>query len=145
MYYADRVPDIASLVQFVNSVAASIPSLNDASLIDYTLQKAFPFQRSMSSFGDRGKSLAHDIYDGNEPAKIRRFSETILKLKDDPSLMSEVTRSGLPSIGPVLLEPEFGNVQRSQRSIFLLVGPERLLAEAEKRLAIPRLLPSVSM
>ena len=140
MYYADRVPDIGSLVQFVNSVAASIPDLNDASLIDYTLQKAFPFQRSMSSFADRGKNFARDIYDGNEPAKIRRFSEAILKLRDDPGLMSEVTRSGLPSIGPVLLKPEFRNVQRSQRSIFFLVGPERLLADAEKRLAIPRLL-----
>jgi hypothetical protein len=140
MYYADRVPDIASLVQLVNSVAASIPNLDDASLLDYTLQKAFPFQRSMSAFADRGKNLAHDINDGNEPAKIRRFSEAILRLRDDPGLMSEVTRSGLPSIGPVLLKPEFRNVQRSQRSIFFLVGPERLLAEAEKRLAIPRLL-----
>jgi hypothetical protein len=140
MYYADRVPDIGSLVRFVNSVAASIPALNDASLIDYTLQKAFPFQRSMSSFADRGKNFARDIYDGNEPAKVRRFSEAILKLRDDPGLMSEVTRSGLPSIGPVLLKPEFRNVQRSQRSIFFLVGPERLLADAEKRLAIPRLL-----
>jgi hypothetical protein len=140
MYYADRVPDIASLVQFVNSVAASIPNLNDASLLDYTLQKAFPFQRSMSAFADRGKNLSHDIYDGNELAKVRRFSEAILKLRDDPGLMSEVTRSGLPSIGPVLLKPEFRNAQRSHRSVFFLVGPERLLAEAEKRLAIPRLL-----
>ena len=140
MYYADRVPDIASLVQLVNSVAASIPNLNDASLLDYTLQKAFPFPRSMSAFADRGKNLAHDIYDGNEPAKVRRFSEAILKLRDDPSLMSEVTRSGLPSIGPVLLKPEFINAQRLQRSIFFLIGPERLLAETEKRLAIPRLL-----
>jgi Zn-dependent M16 (insulinase) family peptidase len=140
MYYADRVPDIASLVQLVNSVAASIPNLDDASLLDYTLQKAFPFQRSMSAFADRGRSLAHDIYDGNEPAKIRRFSEAILRLRDDRGLMLEVTRSGLPSIGPVLLKPEFRNAQRSQRSIFFLVGPERLLADAEKRLAIPRLL-----
>lgn len=140
LYYADRVPDIGSLVQFVNSVAASIPDLNDATLIDYTLQKAFPFQRSMSSFADRGKNFARDIYDGNDSAKVRRFSEAILKLRNDPGLMLEVTRSGLPAIGPVLLKPEFRNVQRSQRSIFFLVGPERLLADAEKRLAIPRLL-----
>src|SRR5947209_19876390 len=94
----------------------------------------------MAAFADRGKNLAQDIYDGNEPAKVRHFSEAILKLRDDPGLMSEVTRSGLPSIGPVLLKPEFRNVQRSQRSVFVLVGPERLLEEAEKRLAIPRLL-----
>lgn len=140
MYYADWVPGIGSLVQLVNSVAASIHDLNDASLIDYTIQRAFPFQRSLSSLADRGKNFARDIYNGNEPAKVRRFSEAILKLRDDPGLMSEVTRSGLPSIGPVLLKPEFRDVQRSQRSIFFLVGPERLLADAEKRLAIPMLL-----
>jgi hypothetical protein len=94
----------------------------------------------MSSFADRGKNFARDIYDGNRPAKVRRFSEAILKLRDDPGLMLEVTRSGLPSIGAVLLKPEFRNVQRLQRSIFFLAGPEALLVDAEKRLAIPRLL-----
>ena len=140
MYYADRVPDIAALVQFVNSAAASIPNLNSPSLIDYTLQKAFPLQRSMLAFADRGKNLAHDIYDGNEPIKVRRFSEAILKLRDEPGLMLEVTRFGLPSIGPVLLEPGFRNIQRSCRTIFLMVGPERILAEAEKELAMAKLL-----
>ena len=57
MYYADGVPDIASLIQLIDSAAASIPNLNDATLIDYTLQKAFPFQRSMSSFADRVRIL----------------------------------------------------------------------------------------
>jgi hypothetical protein len=137
MYYADRVPDIASLVQLVNSVAASIPNLNDASLLDYTLQKAFPFQRSMSAFADRGKNLAHDPYDGNEPAKVRRFSEAILKLRGDPGLMSEVTRSGLPSIGPVLLKPEFRNVQRSQRSVFFWSVPRGCWQRLKNALQFP--------
>lgn len=139
-YYADRIPDIASLVELVNSFAGVIPSLRDPSLFDYVLQRSFPFPRSMATFADRGKNLAQDIYDGNEPAKIRRFSESILKLKDYPHLFSEVRKSGLPSIGPVLLKAEFRDLQQSDRSIFFLVGPERLLADAEKRLAISRLL-----
>ncbi len=138
-YYADRVPDITSLVELVNSFAAAIPKLDDPSLVDYVLQKSFPFPRSMSTFTERGKRLAQDIYDGNEPPKIRRFSEAILKLRSDSNLQSEIVQSGLLSIAPVLLKPEFRELQRSERSIFFLVGPERLLADAEKRLALPRL------
>lgn len=139
-YYADRVPDIASLVELVNSYAAALPKLDDPSLVDYVLQKTFPFPRSMSTFTDRGRRLARDIYDGNEPAKIRRFSEAILKLRSDPNLQSEIIQSGLLSIAPVLLKPEFKELQRPERSIFFLVGPESLLADAEKRLALPKLL-----
>jgi len=139
-YYADRVPDIAGLVELVNSIAAGIPALRDPSLVDYALQKSFPFPRSMSTFTDRGKRLAGDIYDGNEPDKIRHFSEAIVKLRADPNLLPEITQLGLLSIGPVLLKPGFEGLQRSEKSIFFLVGPERLLSEAEKRIPMPRLL-----
>src|SRR6266700_2656560 len=139
-YYADRSPDIASLIQLINSIAATIPELRDQSLVDYALQKSFPFPRSMSTFANRGKSLAWDIYDGNEPEKVRRFSEALLKLRENPKLLSEITQAGPSSIGAVLLEPEFTEQQRAERSIFFLVGAKRLLSDAEKRLAIPKLL-----
>jgi Zn-dependent M16 (insulinase) family peptidase len=139
-YYADRVPDLAALVQLVNSYAATIPEIRDPTLLDYVLQKSFPFPRSMSTFTDRGKQLAQDIYDGNDPRKIRRFSEEILNLRSDPNLQSEIMQASLRSIAPVLLRPGFEDVQRSDKSIFFLVGPERLLSDAEKRLRIPRLL-----
>jgi Zn-dependent M16 (insulinase) family peptidase len=139
-YYADRTPDIGALVQLVNSFTARIPDFHDSSLLDYILRKAFPSPRSTSTFTDRGKSLAQDIYNGNEPAKVRRFSEAILKLRNDPNLLSEIIRSGLPSIAPVLLQPSFREAQRRERSIFFMVGTERLLADAEKQLAIPKLI-----
>jgi hypothetical protein len=94
----------------------------------------------MGTFANRGKSLAQDIYDGNEPDKVRRFSEALLKMREDPKLLSEVMQAGLPSIGAVLLEPKFKAQQQVDRSIFFLAGPERLLSDAEKRLAIPKLL-----
>jgi hypothetical protein len=139
-YHADRIPDIVSLVQLVNSIAGTIPGLRDQSLIDYALQRTFPHPRSMATFATRGKSLAKDIYDGNEPEKVRRFSEALLKLRSDPKLLSEVTQAGLTSIGAVLLEPGFKEQQQAERSIFFLVGSDRLLSDAEKRLAIPKLL-----
>jgi Zn-dependent M16 (insulinase) family peptidase len=138
-YYADKVPDLASLVSLIDSLADAIPTIEDPALIDYILQKAFPFPRSMSPFAERGKKLAEDIYDGNEPAKVRRFSEAVLMLKHEPDLLPQILRSGLPSIAPVLPEPQFKSVQREERSIFFFIGPESLLADAEKRLSVPKL------
>jgi hypothetical protein len=81
----------------------------------------------MGTFAERGRRLAEDIYDGNEPEKVRRFSEAILNLRHDPGLFPAMMNSVLPSIAPVLLKPEFRSVQRSKRSIFFFVGPERLV------------------
>lgn len=140
MYYADRVPDIPALVQRVNSFAAELPTLSNKLSLDYTLQKAFPFQRSMLRFTERGKSLARDIYDGQTPAKVRRYSAAILTLRNDPDLMNELIGSAIPSIAPVLLEPRFRDSQHANKSIFFFAGPERLLQDTAKRLALPKLL-----
>src|SRR5262249_52007095 len=118
----------------------AIPNLRGQPLIDYALQRTLPHPRSMGTFANRGKSLAKDIYDGNEPEKVRHFSEAVLKLREDPNLLAEATQAGLPSIGAVLLEPRFKEQQRAEKSIFFLMGPDRLLSDAERRLAIPKLL-----
>jgi Zn-dependent M16 (insulinase) family peptidase len=139
-FYADRVPDIPSLVELINSLAAGIPAIKDQSLVDYALQQTFSLPRSLSTFSERGRGLANDIRDGNGPEKIRRFSTAILKLRADPNLLSELTREGLESISPLLIKEEFKAQQRKARSLFFFVGPDRMLLDAEKRLPIPRLL-----
>lgn len=139
-YYADRVPDIASLVELVNSFANRVSTLHDPLLLDYAMQRSFPFPRSMGTFAERGKRWAEDIYDGNEPAKVRRFSEAVLKLRQDYGLFPEMMKSVLPSLAPVLLKPEFRAMQQTKKSIFFFVGPDRLLTDAERRLSIPRLM-----
>jgi len=139
-YYADRSPSIVALVDLVNSTAHKVSDFHEASMVDYALQHSFAIPRSLSSFSDRGRGLAKDIYDGNDPQAVRQFSEAILKLRKDPNLLSEITRAGLISLGSVLLEPKFLEQQRSSRSVFFFVGPERLLREAEQNLPIPKLL-----
>jgi hypothetical protein len=139
-YYGDRSSDIASLAELVNSVAEKIPGLHDEFLIDYALQQTFSVPRSMSTFSDRGKSLAQDIRDGNGPETVRRFSEAILKMRHDPDLLSELTSVGVDSISPLLIKPEFTASQRKARSLFFFVGPDRILSDTEKRLRIPKLL-----
>lgn len=139
-YYAGRSPDIAALIDLVNSIAAGIPQLQDEFLIDYALQRTFPLPRSMSTFTERGRGIAKDIRDGNGPEQVRRFSQALLKLRGEPNLLSELTNSAMDSICPVLVKNACTSQQRKARSLFFFIGPERLLADAEKKVRMPKLL-----
>ena len=139
-YDADRTPDLTSLLNLANSMASGIPSLKDPYLVDYALEQTFSVPRSISSFTDRGRGLAEDIFDGNPPWKIRRFSESLLKLRKDRNLLSEMTAAGMDSISPVLFDRRFTYSQRHSRSVFFFTGPENMLEAAGKQLQIPKLL-----
>ena len=94
----------------------------------------------MSTFTERGRGIARDIRDGIDPAKVRRFSQAILKLRENPDLLSELTSSAMDSLCPVLIKRDCLPQQQQARSLFFFIAPERLLAQAEKNLAMPRLL-----
>lgn len=130
-YFAERSPDIVALLELVNSTVSALPQSHDPDLIDYALQNAFPIPRSMSTFSERGRGIAADIRDGNDPQTIRRFSQAILELRRDPKLLSELDRALFNSVGPVLVNPQFEQEQKQKRSLFFFVGPERLLSGAE--------------
>jgi Zn-dependent M16 (insulinase) family peptidase len=138
-YYADRSPDIPSLVRLVNQMASQILESNDPRLIDYALSNSF-FYREMFSFSERGKAAAQDIRDGNEPEKVRRFYEEILKLRKDRNLLPDLVRNGVAAICGVLVRDDCQDQQRALRSSFFFVGSEEVLADVEKRLSMPRLL-----
>jgi Zn-dependent M16 (insulinase) family peptidase len=139
-YFAARSPDITSLLQLVDSIAQTIPNLRDPYLIDYALQETFPTPRSMLTFTERGRAIAKDIRDGNDPETVRRFSEAILKVRNEPNLLTELTSTAIESICPVIVTVECARQQRDSRSLFFFVGPERLLGDAEKKLEMPKLL-----
>lgn len=139
-YSAARTLDIPALIQSVNSRAETLSELRDPFLVDYALQETFPIPRSMSSFTERGRGIARDIRDGIDPLKVRRFSQAILKMRADPGLLSELTSTAMDSVCPVLINKDCLTQQRASRSLFFFIGPERLLADAEKQLEIPRLL-----
>jgi Zn-dependent M16 (insulinase) family peptidase len=139
-YYADRSPDIPSLVALANATAAKTSGLQDQHAVDYVLRQSFPFPRTALTFSERAKALAQDIRDGNTPEKIHRFSEAILRLRQHPNLFSELTQAGFVSICRVLLNEQCSEQQRAARSLFFFVGPVRVLDDIEHRLAMPRLL-----
>jgi hypothetical protein len=139
-YYALRTSDIPTLVRLANSVVSAIPQLQDDFLIDYALQKTFSPPRSMMTFSERGRGIAKDIWDGNDPAKVRRFSEAILKLRSESNLLRELTDAAKGVTCPVLVVKGCEEEQHRARSLFFFTGPERLLTDAETKLGIPKLL-----
>jgi Zn-dependent M16 (insulinase) family peptidase len=139
-YYADRSPDVASLISFVNEIASTVSDLKDPDLIDYALGNTFTFSRTMFNFSERGKAVAQDIRDGNEPERIRHFSEEVLKLRKEPDLLLNLTSGGLTAICGVLVREDCREQQQSQDSLFFFGGSEQVLSDIEKRLPIPKLL-----
>jgi Zn-dependent M16 (insulinase) family peptidase len=135
-YYADRIPDVPALIEFVNVTAQKIDRLNEDKLVDYALSGIFSFSREMLPLSKRGRELANDIRDGVQPDKLRRFSEAILEMRRDTNLASDLKRAGLASICGVLLLEDCRPQQAHTESTFFFIGSEKILTEAEKRLSI---------
>jgi hypothetical protein len=144
-YYADRSPDLTTLVNTVNSMAKAVDGLQDPTLVDYALRGTLSFSRAMQPPSERGRLLALDIRDGIPPEKVRRFTEAILKLRTDPQLLSELRHAAFNSMCGVLLTVECLPKHQQGRSIFFFIGSEPTLGDLEKHLAISdfrRLYPS---
>lgn len=138
--YADRSPDVSELVNLLSSVARKASSLDEPLLVDYALRETFSMPRSIYPPASRGIAIAQDLRDGNDPKRVSRFSQAILRLRQDPQLKSELLRTGMSSICGVLLDPQCKKAQQVSHSIFFFVGSEKILSDAEKRLSIPKLL-----
>ncbi len=138
-YYANKSPDIPSLLKLVNATAGGALELRDRDLVDYVLAQFFTFSREMGTTSTRGKEMAHDLRDGNDPEKIRRFSKAILKLRQEPDLLRTLTKTSRASICGVLLRDECKKEHEAEHSLFFFVGAERVLAGAEKQIPIPDL------
>jgi hypothetical protein len=140
-YYADRSPDVTSLVKFVNETASGATDFHDPSVVDYTLSYRFSFfSRAGLPFSERGKTIAQDIRDGNTPEKVKKFSEAILALRKDSNLFPELTYSGLSAACAVLLRDDCRKQQQAQGSQFFFQGSEQVLSDIERGLPISKLL-----
>jgi Zn-dependent M16 (insulinase) family peptidase len=138
-YFANKSPDLTSLLKLVNSMAAGAAEIHDPHLLDYLLSQMFSLSRETSTTSERGKEMAHDLRDGNGPDTIRRFSEAVQSLRKEPHLLESLTANGLDSICGVLLRDNCRDEQRAGRSVFFFVGPEKILSGAEQQIPIPDL------
>jgi len=137
--YADRSPDLPSLIHLFNATAESMSEWKDPLIVDYALRQTFSIPRSIYSPSIRGIAIAQDLRDGNGPATVQHFSRAILNLRHDPQLLSELTHAGVSSICGILLERQCEQQQRLGHSIFIFVGSEKTLADTEKQLPSPLL------
>src|SRR5262249_28739524 len=92
------------------------------------------------SFTQRGRALAFDVRDGKDPERVRRYSEAILKLRQDPDLLTELIQVEPDAAGRGLVKPEYQEKKRGAGSIFFLIGPGKILSQAEEQLSIHTLL-----
>lgn len=140
VYYADRSLDLPSLVSAMNSGAEGIANMRDKYLVDYALRQIFTTPRSIYTFSIREHVFAQEMRDGNTPEKVRQFYETLLKLRNEPDLLSELTRVGRDSLCGILLDENCRRQQEVGHSIFFFVGSDTILSDAENRAPIPKLL-----
>jgi hypothetical protein len=115
-------------------------NLHDPNIIDQALSKTFTFSRASGTFTDRGKAMAQDLRDGDDPAKIRRFSESILQLSKDPTLPHELAANALSTICGVMIRDDCKAEQKAGNSLFFFMGSEKVLSNAEQAVPLPDLL-----
>lgn len=137
--FSDRSPDIPGVVFLLNRVAQDVSHLQDPFIVDYALRATFAIPRSIYPPSRRGIALAQDLRDGNDPEKIRRFSEAVLKLRQDPNLFSELTKIAISSICGILLDSTCSEQHTGSHSIFFFVGSPKTLQDIEKHVGIPKL------
>src|SRR5260370_41122148 len=103
---ADRGREWRALFTLVNPPAATVADLHNANIVDHALSKTFSFSRASATFSERGKAMALDVRDGDDPVTVRRFSESVLQLSKDPKLSEELAAAGISSICAVMMKDD---------------------------------------
>lgn len=139
-YYADKISNLPGLLSDMISQADQLSKLRDPYLVDYAFRQSFSVPRSIYSFSIRERVLAQEIRDGNTPEKARRFNSALLKLRNEPHLLEEMTHTAHLALCGILLEDSCKARQSDLHSLFFFVSSERALSSAENHPPIPTLL-----
>jgi hypothetical protein len=129
-YYADKCPDPAQTLRFVDEVASAF-ALDDASSLEYSLADAFGGYRAGGDFAGRGKALADDLEAGDRPELVRAFHTALLRLAREPGALAETRARFHAALGRVLVGLPGGRVSASPEAAAFFVGPEALIARYE--------------
>jgi hypothetical protein len=138
-YQAAKSPDIPALISLVNATVDGVQTLDDQRLVDYALAQFFASSRKTRSTADRGRAMAYDLRDGNDPKKIRRLSEAVLRLRQKDDLVHVLKAMSLASACGVLLRTDCREIQSRSHSVLFFVGTEQTLANIEKHTPVGKL------
>ena len=129
-YYADKCPDPAQTLRFVDDTVSSF-ALDDPFLLEYSLANAFGDYRAGKDFSTRGESLADDLETGDRPETVRAFKIELLRLAREPDALATVRARLHPALGRVLVGLPGSRVSDSSQATAFFVGPEELIRRYE--------------
>jgi hypothetical protein len=131
LYYADRCASVRATLAFVRHLAQDVSWLSETSYVDYSLAQTFHISRAAQPWTARADAMAIDLTEGWTPEQMRRFSQHLLQLRQDPRLLERI-RKTLPRVmAKVTLGQGDLGIQSAAQSIFFVIAPERQLAELE--------------
>ena len=124
-YYAERTPEIPQTLKFVIDVIKTSP--RDTSLVDYTIAQAFGDVRASSTYETRAESMAADLADAQPADQVRKFRESILELRKDPSLGDKLFDRKDAVYARAI--PEYGSTRPRDVAdgVFFAIGPDKQL------------------
>jgi Zn-dependent M16 (insulinase) family peptidase len=125
-YYAERMPEIPQTLHFAIDVIKKGP--RDPQLVEYAIAMAFQESNASGSYEARAEAIADDLADGVTPAKVRKFREAMLALRQSPGIadrifqrMDKVYGQELPGYGPKAKET-FGS---NPGTIYYIIGNDK--------------------
>jgi Zn-dependent M16 (insulinase) family peptidase len=87
-YYAERTPEIPQTVKFVVDTLKAAE--RDPRLSEYAVAQVFGETRAASTYESRAENMAADLADSQPPEQVRRFRQSILELRKDPTLGNQL-------------------------------------------------------
>ncbi len=121
-YYAERMPEIPQTLHFAIDVVKKGP--RDPRLLEYATAMAFQESNAAGSYESRAAAIASDLADGVTPAKVRRFREAILTLRQEPGVADEILRRVDTVYGRLL--PGYGpSAKNTPGAVYYIVGNDK--------------------
>jgi Zn-dependent M16 (insulinase) family peptidase len=124
-YYAERTPEIPQTVKFVVDTIRG--SERNPLLADYAVAQVFGETRAAGTYESRAEAMANDLADGQTPAQVRAFRESILTLRQDPALADKMFARKDAVYGKFL--PGYGSVKGKDvaGAVYFTIGPDKQL------------------
>ena len=116
------MPEIPQTLHFAIDVIIRGP--RDPQFGEYAIALAFQPSYAADSYEDRAESIAADLTDGITPAKVRKFRESLLALRHEPTLADELFKRMDAVYAKIL--PGYGAPPKpGSGSVYFIIGSDK--------------------
>jgi Zn-dependent M16 (insulinase) family peptidase len=121
-YYAERMPEIPQTLHFAIDVIKKGP--RDPQFGEYAIALAFQPSNAADSYEDRAEAIADNLTDGITPSKVRKFRESLLALRREPTLADELFKRMDAVYAKIL--PGYGAAPKpGSGSVYFMIGSDK--------------------